>query len=569
MPGTPLNLGGDPFMAGPAFAPQGAPAYGAAGGSNVNLAGDPFLDDAMRSGKIGGGHPQMQYQKQQKEPTMLEVSIRMAEGLPPPTKNARKAFPVCVCQVKGKPRVRVQTGNCTNMSMTDPVWGKSPEYFRTFLQGWEEGDTLTFTVQDDDATSSKIIGMKDLTYQEYTNGYEWWLKLDVAKMKRYPEGWPYAAVQIKVQKVQAVKLTPADPWMSGLEGEVEKTGGCCYNYCYNKCFDHCCNYCCFLSRMWCCRRCNVCCLWAWVNTKWSCLMCCLGCSFGCLECCTLCTMTWDWCTGKESLNDLRRQCSKRFKLPDAEDNADEERDTACCCIPLRTACFIMGIISALKACIAWFYPALLESPMGYSMISRVLVGATEVTGIFFGSVGAIGAFELSVSLLNVYNYYQFARLASMFFMIYTDIPLLYDCNTWRTDLKGAIKEYGWNPMMYDVAMGNDCLPAQINFVIAAILQLCIYVYLISLTRRLIWDTEKTPRYLLALPSSRPDGAFVNHSRTQGKAKPPYGALLGNDGPQNHVGYLETAQKVDQPPQLVGNPVMAPGGPPTMPSGFRY
>ena len=57
-------------------------------------------------------------------------------------------------------------GNCTNMSMTDPVWGKSPEYFRTFLQGWEEGDTLTFTVQDDDATSSKIIGMKDLTYQD-------------------------------------------------------------------------------------------------------------------------------------------------------------------------------------------------------------------------------------------------------------------------------------------------------------------------------------------------------------------------------------------------------------------
>jgi len=584
MPGAPQNLGSDPFMVGQSSS-MGPPPYGsaaaAAQGRNVNLAGDPFMDNAQRAGRIGPASQQMHGQGKGpagKEDLALEVTIRMAEGLPPQPKGSNKAFPVCVVQVRDKPRARLTTGPCKNGSVKAPVWGTAPEYFRSNLPGWQPGDTLTFTIQDEDATSSRIICMKDLMYNEYQNGYEWWLKMDVAKMKQYPEGWPYAGLQIKVHPVQAVKLTPQDPWMSDLQGEAKRPG-----FCKNYCFDYCCNHCCLPCRMWCCRRSSVCCLWLWVYTRWSCVMCCVGCTFACLTGCKLCTMTWSWCIGKQSLNDLRRDCAKRFKLSD--DDGDAEGDTACCCIPLRTAVFLISVLTTINAFIAFFFPTLFnrdgQSPMGYTVVSRVIIGATQITGSFFGPVGALGAFDLNVSLLKTYNYYQFIRISAMFFMIYTDIPLLYDCNIWRTDLKAAIAEHGWNPAMYSIAMGNSCLQAQIDFVVAAVLQLCVYTYLVSLTRRLISDIETTPRYLLAMPKDCPNGAFTSTGRTQGKARPPYGSILGNEGPQNPLGYLENydprwglgPQNLEQNfvgQGLVGPAVQVPGGfPSTLPSGFRY
>jgi len=211
-----------------------------------------------------------------------------------------------------------------------------------------------------------------------------------------------------------------------------------------------------------------------------------------MECGKLCSMTWDWATGKESLRDLRRDCAKRFKLSDADDEA-EAADTACCCVPLRTAVFLISLISAINAIMTFFFPRFLSEndtqyAGGYSVQSRVVVGATQVTGVFFGPIGAFGAFELNVSLLNMYNYYQIVRLAGMFFMFYTDIPLLADCNLWRADINAAIAKHGWNPAMYNVAMGNSCLQAQMDLAFGGIFTMVIYVYLISLTRRLIWDT---------------------------------------------------------------------------------
>merc|ERR1719198_2078788 len=124
-------------------------------------------------------------------------------------------------------------------------------------------------------------------------------------------------------------------------------------------------------------------------------------------------------------------------------------------------------------------------------------------------------------------------------MLYLDVPLLSDCNLWRTDLNAAIAKWGWNPTMYNVAMGNNCLQTQIDFVCSAVFTLVVYTYLISLTRRLIWDTEQTPKYLLAMPRDNPNGAFVKHNRTQGRAKPPYGAILGEAAPMGPKGTLET------------------------------
>lgn len=263
----------------------------------------------------------------------------------------------------------------------------------------------------------------------------------------------------------------------------------------------------------------------------------------------VCSMTWSWCMGKNSLVDLRHDCAKRFRLPDL-DEEEEQMDTACCCVPLRTAVFVVSLFSTFSAVLAFLGYTEQRFSGGYCLTSATVVGAMQVCGAFFGPVGMMGAFELNVNFLKTYNYFQFCRMAGMVIMFYTDIPLLSDCNTWRTDINEAIKMHGWNPALYNVAMGNGCLQAQSDFLLGGVLSAVIYMYLISLTRRLIWDTEFTPRYLLAMPHECPSGAFTQFSRTQGKSKPPYGALLGYD---------VTSQKgkfAFEKNNLVGQPVAA-------------
>jgi len=555
---------------------QAAAQRSAAGESRgaVDLSQNPFLQHGVQgSANQGQGSrpPQAQGAQGAQQPAakagpkILEVVMRKAEGLPPPHKDTalsrfegnlekmvtgthragtaqgatkKSVFPVCTCELKGNPRTRFQTEPAFNKSITNPVWTTEPWH----LEDWQSSDVLIFAIKMGD----QVVAMKELPYSSYKNGYEWWISLDVADMKRFPDGWPYAAVQVKIQFIDGVKLTQADPWMTELD---EKKRGCCDD-CKTSCSS------CFTGcSMWCSRRCLVCACCCVTNFKWLCKMCCLTCLLCCFECCGVCKMAWSCCLGKQNMRELRRDCAKRFKLPDADED-EEEMDTACCCVPLRTAVFVISVISTVNAMQSFFFPGFLmgESTRfcgGYAVASKVVVGGAQLTGLFFGPVGAFGALELSVSLLNMYNYYQIIRMFGTFFMIYTDVPLLADCNVWRTDINAAIAKHGWNPAMYNVAMGNSCLQSQIDFLLGTAFHVAMYLYLISLTRRLIWDTEQTPKYLLAMPRELPNGAFVKHSRTQGRAKPPYGAILGTDEESLMLkGRLERAAP--------GQPHMPPG-----------
>lgn len=472
--------------------------------------------------------PQQQLQPQVPDgPLALEITIRKAENLPP-LKGAKKdGFPVAVCEIKGKPSCRIQTPMCVNMNRTNPKWGRDPDYFRAVLEGWVQGDALTFMVQDEDGATATVVGMKDLTFEEYQNGYEWWLPLEVAKMKQYPEGWPYAAVQVKVQLVHPIRLTEEDPFMSRQNLAPLQKQGPLDNWC-------------FPFRLWCCRRLKVCGLATCINSKWCCLMSCLCCGVGWLECGKICGMTWSWMSGKASLKELRQDCAKRFRLPDGEDDM-EDQETACCCVPLRLAIFLISVMSTLVAIFAVMYPGQGASA-GYDVKSRMVVGVTQLTGLFFGPIGILGAYQLDVNLLYAYNYYQLARLAGMFYSFYTDITLLSDCNLWKTNINGAIAQYGWNPQMYNVAMANSCLQTTINFALTCVFTVMVYVYLVSLTRKLIWECEQAPKYLLAMPKDTPNGSFIKYNVTQGRSKPPYGSLLGKQAPAGQQGILQTNQQ---------------------------
>lgn len=451
----------------------------------------------------------------------------------------------CICSVQGKTgdHYRMDTGLNEEGDAAGPVW--KPGATGNTLK-IEDGESLNFIIETE---GNIALAEGRLPHNYFKNGYEWWLPLTVHAPILRDMGetaYPYAAIQVKVSPaVQVDMASGQDPFLAK-HNTTSRQGGICrmvptFPFFYLSCCQPC--------IMGLCRFFNVC-LWSCAMTSsWLCGMTCTCLITTCSESCTALKLSWRWCTGENSLNELRQEQAKRLKLKDADDDMDDSA-TACCCIPLRTAVFLISVFTFIKSAQALFFPGFFQGDMtrfcgGYGVLSRVVVGATQITGLLFGPIGAVGAWELSVSLLSMYNLYQFLRLVGMCTMLYTDIPLLLDCNTWRTDIDTAIATHGWNPAMYNVAMGNNCLQAQIDFSIGTVFHLLMYIYLISLTRRLIWDTEQTPKYLLALPRDMPSGAFVKHNRTQGRAKAPYGSF------QNQKADTGETEYGDQLPLPIG------------------
>jgi len=306
------------------------------------------------------------------------------------------------------------------------------------------------------------------------------------------------------------------------DGIFRKGKGMC-----GSCFEHCkiCIHECRHGTAYCC-----------LVDFWLCCIC-------CLEMRKVCAMCCNWCLGKYSLRDLRRQCAQRCNLPyDPAISDDDGKDTACCCIPLRTAVFLLSLVSFAIAAVDFIFPSMVE---GISLRSHVVAGVISLTGLIFGPIGAMGALQLQVNLLMMYNYFQIARLFSKLYCLYTDAPLIFDCDIWRNDIVAATKKYGWNPYMYNLAMDNSCYLHQASFVIGNVVCFWLFIYLISLTRKLIWECESTPNYLLSMPQQTPSGAFMTYSRTQGRHRPPYGAIDGSD-------YYAQGEK--QQHEVVGAPI---------------
>jgi len=102
---------------------------------------------------------------------------------------------------------------------------------------------------------------------------------------------------------------------------------------------------------------------------------------------------------------------------------------------------------------------------GYVLQSRVIIGFLELTGALWGVIGMIGTWQQRAVYVRIYNYFQMARVISWFGMFCTDIPVLLKCEMWQTDIAGAMKEQGWNPIMYEVALSGNCVKERTLFFI--------------------------------------------------------------------------------------------------------
>jgi len=225
-------------------------------------------------------------------------------------------------------------------------------------------------------------------------------------------------------------------------------------------------------------------------------------------------------------------------------------DTMCSVVPLRLGIFLVAVFTVIWATCSLLFSGFAESMVyftgGYCLKTRIALGFMEVTGIIFGICGAIGAWGCKKDYVLTFNCWQVVRILVFAYIYWVDVPLLNSCESWVNDVDSMIAKYGWNDLMYKVAMAAVCNQERDRFWVGSIITFLFLVYVTWCTHRYLEEVGKTPKHLLRIPKDLTSGAWYAHALGEknhmndswGSARPPmpaqqesYGSAMPQGGPQ--------------------------------------
>jgi hypothetical protein len=142
----------------------------------------------------------------------------------------------------------------------------------------------------------------------------------------------------------------------------------------------------------------------------------------------------------------------------------EETTTCCACFPLRVGVFAIALFSLLTSLLTLFAKAIgVDTSVafgGYTLESKTFILFLEVSGAIWGIIGLLGAWNCHANSVTVFFYYQVARCLCWTGVFYFDLPALYACEQWITNMAGQPE---WNPKVYQVAMEGLCWEKRMLF----------------------------------------------------------------------------------------------------------
>jgi len=190
--------------------------------------------------------------------------------------------------------------------------------------------------------------------------------------------------------------------------------------------------------------------------------------------------------------------------------------TCLACIPLRMGVFIASILTIAGSIAAIYMKEhyTVQSRMifgGYTALSTLFGKLVDYVGCVWGLWGIIGCWQMKEEYIKIYNYYNMFRLATWGFILYQDFPLLWNCEEWALDLDGARKRHGWNPTMYAVGTGGQCVPTRFYFNVFVSTGFVLFLYLVWANIQLQSLINCEPAYLLRLPGQQMDPAYYAYS----------------------------------------------------------
>lgn len=241
-----------------------------------------------------------------------------------------------------------------------------------------------------------------------------------------------------------------------------------------------------------------------------------------------------------TIKELRATCLKTCnlsKLGAGRARGEVEADVACCCVPLRTAVFLVSLNSSLTGvCFILFQEGKSSGEMdslalfegGFSFTNRAIYGILVIVGALMGLFGIMGAVQLLGRYVRYFMYFMFCHFVALAFSLIHDIPIILNCEEWKTNLEGSIKEYGWNELMYSIAVKNECWQERWAYFIGSAWQLIYVLYVVNICQRLCAELDEEPRFLLKVHKDHPDGVFYTKSLAcRTREPPPRPPVLGN------------------------------------------
>jgi len=188
-------------------------------------------------------------------------------------------------------------------------------------------------------------------------------------------------------------------------------------------------------------------------------------------------------------------------------------------MPLRLGVFLLSVCTfatSLMYCIdrhAW-HTVFRHFEGGYCESSWVVVGAIQISGVLFGLSGVIGAWHVKASYIRNYNIWQYLRIVGVAVTYYFDLPLLRDCEGYVSSVERMTEEYGWNDLVFQIALRGRCASERQLFLVCAFTYLVILMYVAHSTSRYLGLIERVPSareerevHAKLLPS----GAYCAHS----------------------------------------------------------
>jgi len=157
-------------------------------------------------------------------------------------------------------------------------------------------------------------------------------------------------------------------------------------------------------------------------------------------------------------------------------------------VPLRLAVFLNALFSIVSSLAVLFAKSIgvdtaviLNS--GYTIQSKTFLTFVEVSGAIWGFIGVQGAIRCHANSLTVFFYYQVAKCLCFLLVFYYDLPALYSCEKWVTDMAS---QPAWNPQMYQVAMEGQCWTKRMLFYLVNFPLLFIFLYLTYINYIYVW-----------------------------------------------------------------------------------
>lgn len=186
------------------------------------------------------------------------------------------------------------------------------------------------------------------------------------------------------------------------------------------------------------------------------------------------------------------------------------------CLPVRLSVFVSAIVVTLTSILYIVDNSLFNSLFrnfvgGFGVGGRIATVLGEYTGFFFGVLGTMGCWYGRRDWVKSYNTWLWFRLLCYAGMYSFDLPLIFHCEDFVNSLAPTTEKFGYNPLMYNIAMNSKCSSTRTNFLVLSVLMLFLILYLIWGTTDYIEFTGRLPKHLLRMPKDLTSGAFYSHS----------------------------------------------------------